>query len=393
MKKTIFSLFFLTAAIACFTGCMKSDAEGEAATLIVKLPGCELTKAIDGQVPSSTTATLATTDRVVVFLLNGTTVVGEGHLFTTDEITAKYKRFEMVSASVNRVVVVGKIPTTVDIAAFQALTNYGAIVNYAYTLASQQTGTGVQNLTIMGEGVPVVGGTDPGPFPAEHETSHIYKEVTIALDALTARFEVGAVRAGVGIEQVELVAVFINNYWATNAKGALQSHPMGNTVFSITPTSGVSATPFSTVTVTNAYTHPQFRDLANNDVATGVTLATGSRVYAYHLFAGQTPATPSSLKNGLPHLILLIKGQYATGYYEGSNRYFLGWVTFTQYRIDASTLVTTIENNKIYKMGVGETGIVITPEIITPDPEMEEFDLGIAVTVTPWTAVTVTPEV
>ena len=95
----------------------------------------------------------------------------------------------------------------------------------------------------------------------------------------------------------------------------------------------------------------------------------------------------------IPQLILLVRGKYATGYFnDASDEYFFGYVTFTKF-IEGSTEIGKVEANTIYKIGVGTTGIVITPDIITPKPNLEDIDLGINVLVTPWTEKTVTPGV
>jgi hypothetical protein len=101
-------------------------------------------------------------------------------------------------------------------------------------------------------------------------------------------------------------------------------------------------------------------------------------------------------------VILLVKGVYASGHYnpgadgvEGGaddEKYFLGYLTYVTYK-EGSTPITSFEANKIYKIGVGVTGIPIDAEKITPEPELNLFDLGINVTVTAWTDVTVTPGV
>ena len=79
-----------------------------------------------------------------------------------------------------------------------------------------------------------------------------------------------------------------------------------------------------------------------------------------------------------------------TGTEIGSGLYFLQWVTFTKF-IDGGTQLTAFEANKIYKVGTGATGIEIKANMLRETAEMEDYDLGINLTVTPWTEVEVTP--
>ena len=51
-----------------------------------------------------------------------------------------------------------------------------------------------------------------------------------------------------------------------------------------------------------------------------------------------------------------------------------------------------IYNHTIYKMGLENGGIEITPDKITDNPEKTKIDLIVAVTVADWTVSNVTPE-
>ena len=53
----------------------------------------------------------------------------------------------------------------------------------------------------------------------------------------------------------------------------------------------------------------------------------------------------------------------------------------------------TIEAHKIYKVGLESGGIEITPEVITPDPEVTKYDLKVNITVADWIETTVTPNI
>ena len=55
-------------------------------------------------------------------------------------------------------------------------------------------------------------------------------------------------------------------------------------------------------------------------------------------------------------------------------------------------LVGWLENNKIYKMGLEDGGIEITPDKITDKPEMSKIDLIVGITIANWASSNVTPE-
>ena len=67
------------------------------------------------------------------------------------------------------------------------------------------------------------------------------------------------------------------------------------------------------------------------------------------------------------------------------------YITVKGFRENGS-LLTTIEGHKIYKMGLADGGIAITPDKITPDPEKPKIDLIVAITVADWASSNVTPE-
>ena len=391
MKKTFFSLLVMAAAMICFTGCMKSNTESGDSVLYVYLPGGDPngTKAIEAQVADATVATLAGTDNVEVFLLAGPSVVRQ-ESFLTGEITQKWKVITDVASTVNNVVIFAKIPAA-DLAAVKALTTYNALMDYAYTVASQHATTGINDKTIWGQGTPQSLTTPTSPITGTYDN---YKEVIIDLNSLTARFEIGAIYGGTGIASIVLDGVFINYYYEDGkqiTRNVIQNN-MGDAVFFVNPpVGGLSlthdsprSTAFSPAAFTTPYTEPVYYNMANNTSGSGVTQVAGSNVYAFHVFAGPN----------IPHVLMLVHGEYDTGYYSDDDKYFCGWVTFTKYNLGGALgYVTAIQPNMIYKMGVGATGIEINAEDITPDPELEDFDLGIIVQVTKWTAVNVTPEV
>jgi hypothetical protein len=196
------------------------------------------------------------------------------------------------------------------------------------------------------------------------------------------------------VASVDLIGVWINNFYSDGSKGTtllssfptppasgIVLYPMGSTVWGITPSTSSSPkdTPFgSSVTFGVPYAPQAYYNAYHSDVE----LDADSKVYAYHIFAG----------DNIPHLILLVKGEYDEDYYSGDDKYFLGWVTFKRFK-EGGVDITTILPNYIYKIGVGTTGIAIDADDITPDPEMTVFDLGIDVVITPWLVKNVTPGV
>jgi hypothetical protein len=380
MKKQ--TLVMATAALVMgFTSCNKEDATYPSTkdnnVLLVKLPGSS-TRAVEEQVGSGTTAT--TVLNAEVFLINsGSGAVVARESFNATEISAKQKRIENVPASVNKVVVVANIPTDVPatLTAVQALPNYNAVKNYAYTIASQNitpvTGSPISNKTLMGEGIPVTS-TEPNP------DGHDYKAVSIALDALTSRFEIGAIKAGTGVASVDLVGVWINNYFNDGSKAGSTLNSSSSPFWTTTPATGNSDTAFTTVSLGNAYSPAEYY----NAYDAQVSLSTNSKAYAFHLFSG----------NIIPRVIMLVKGEYEDGYYSDNQKYFLGWVTFNKYNegtTDSPVWITSILPNYIYKVGTGATGVKINAPDITTEPELANFDLSVNVTITPWTEKNVIP--
>ena len=394
MKKTkIFALLAMTAFIFAASCGKESVVEpsNEGASLVVKLPLNMKTRAVEDPVAGGTNSGSINLENVVVFMLNGGTVVPHpdnvtyptnGIEFDATEIGAGEKWIELVPATVNRVVVVANIPSA-DLATVLASGTYSDIATHPYTLASQNLSIsgpsglgGIQDLTMMGEGIPVLqSGTNP-------VDSHDWKEVSIELKALTARFEIGGVIPGVGVVSgsLKIEGVWLNNFYPTAAK---VSPPWTfPSAWTTTPAAGVSDDPDdfdnSIVTYTfPSFTHTYFFNIGNPLVVAPVP--PGDKVYAFHVFAG----------NVVPHLIILVSGEYATGYYDGDDKYFLKWYTFTKF-MDGATPITTVDPNIIYKVGVA-TGIAINASEGTDEPELTEFDLSIIVTIADWTAKPVTP--
>ena len=369
MKRIILAAFV---AVLALTSCNKDNdgvAKGEQ-TVVIKLPNAG-TKAVEGQVATGVSSTISATTNVI-FLLSGQGVTAT-HAFSATEITAGVKYIEQVPASVDGVVVLANIPAA-DLTAVQALGTYTAITGYSFTAASQNSSVGITDKLMMGEDLTL---TDPGTDPIGD--GHDYKQADITLGSATARMEIGAVYAGTGIAAIELVAVWVNNFYPTNVATAATLYPSGDASWVTTPVAGTDASASTYTTVnTAAYNPTVYKDAAN----AAVTQTTTGSVYAYQVFPGN-----------LPHVILLVKGQYAPTYFGGTvGEYFLKYVTFNKYN-DGSGYISAFAANNIYKIGVGATGIEITSDMLGDNPELSQFDLGIEIDVTPWTAVNVTPEI
>ena len=308
MKKILFATLALA---VMFTSCSKEDngAQSQDNILVINLPDNVGLRAVESQ---ATTATAITLSDVTVFLLNGNSVAAAPVTFSGSEITAKFKRINDVPSGVNGVIVVANIPSTAT-AAVNALTTGTAIREYAYTIASQNTANNLPTVTRMGSSSSFTTVTPAAPGVNE------YKTVSVELTPLVSRFEIGAVKAGTGIANVELVGVWINDYYPNGAKGTPVFHSDSHAVWVTTPSTATSPsnTAFGAVTVPT-YPEPSYYNAANN---TAVTLTAGSSVYAYQVFSGAK----------IPHLILLVKGEYLPGYYTGTDKYFLGYLTYRKF--------------------------------------------------------------
>lgn len=389
MKKVNFFAMLAAAALMTgVTGCSNDDNVGEGpgngdATLVIKLPSNVVpgSRAVEDPVAGGSDVKTAL-NSVTVFLLNGNSVVSRDE-FDNDEITAGYKRLEQVSATINRVILIANASST-DKIAFEGYGNASVILSHAYSTASQNVSNdGIKNKVLVGDAT-TTGGTDPGTSDPNHESGHTYMEADVTLDAITARFEIGAVKAGTGVAEVELLGVWINKFYEDGSLANVTNEGSDASYWNTTPSTFAGGGSFTDVDWGNSVTVPAWVDpVYYDDASDDVEIDVDSKVYAYQVFAGEN----------IPQLILLVRGKYATGYFnDASDEYFFGYVTFTKF-IEGSTEIGKVEANTIYKIGVGTTGIVITPDIITPKPNLEDIDLGINVLVTPWTEKTVTPGV
>lgn len=373
-------LGFSAAMLLGLSNCSNEDAGGDTGktqSLVIKLPDyvVSASRAVENQWADQKPGEI---ENVRVYLLNQNSMVIQTTTFSGSEITAQEKYIPDVPGSVCNVILVANISSEDD-AVLSGLHTAVDITNYPFS-ANSQNDNAIGYKTLIGEGVPSATGATAG--------SPEIKEVVIELHAITARMEVGTVRKGRGIESVDLVGVWINKVYANGAKveNEIIYHKDGDNVWGISPDAASGSTPFDASIDIPAYYPAAYFNSADNDAVKAVA---DGMAYSYHVFAG----------NNVPHLILLVKGEYAEGYYTDS-KYFLKWVTFTRF-ISNGSAINSVDANQIYKIGVtssgisgsGDPGIVINAEDLTESPELPLFDLGINVNITPWTAKYVTPSV
>ena len=395
MKKVNF--FAMLAAAALMSGvssCSNDDNVGEVpdngdATLVIKLPSNVVgtgSRAIEDPVAGGSNAKTPLKN-VSVFMLNAGAVI-DTCTFTSDEMRDGYKRIEQVAATINRVIVVANIPTAADSTALYGYSNAAAILSHPYSTASQNAEGGIANKVLVGDTITIAGATDPGTSDPNHAPGHTYMEANVTLDALTARFEIGTVRNGTGVAEVELLGVWINKFYKDGSRKIAEviNKASTDTCWVTDPLTFPGGGSELRAGWGNSVTMGPWDELEYHNVAdtAAVKLEANSKVYAYQVFAGEN----------IPQLILLVRGKYATGYFnDATDQYFFGYVTFTKFIDGNNGEIAKVEANTIYKIGVGTTGIVITPDIITPKPNLKDIDLGIKVKVAPWTEKTVTPSV
>lgn len=364
------------AATAMFASCSKEDNSGPdtGKTLVIQLPENTIpaTRATSTPITGGSTV-LTTLNDVTVFLLNGNSVVGAPVAFTSTDISNKFIEIQNVAGSVNGVLVLANIPSA-DQSAVLAYTSSTAIKNHAYSVTDQNATADIQGKLLMGTSAKTSWTLAPSnPNPGDPDD---YYTTSVTLDAVTARFEIGTLTAGTGIASIQVEGVWINNYFDTPSAAAVTFNSSGSTFWATSPATSTSpsAASMASPTITNAYTPAAYYTLGNSAV-NGTSL-----VYSFQLFSGAY----------VPHVIFLVSGEYATGHHDGTNKYFLGWLTYDKF-YDASIPgnIPSVESNMIYKVGLG--GITVTAPSVTPTPETAQFDLRVDVTVTPWTDKAVVP--
>ena len=298
------------------------------------------------------------------------------YAWTNDEIKAKQKRFEQITEPAQVLVIVNSgsaiLPTgTVPLSELTAAMMKSSVVDHnqiARTLAVEDakgnaagTYNSVQQVMLAGE---------QSVFTTEtSDDGHTLKKASVELSSIVSRFEIGTVKKGTGLDALTVEAVYVNNFLNFNG-GALNSTIQN----------------YNEITWPATFTPAWATDSYN----AAVTSATGTKAYAYQVFSG----------NVVPHIIYKVSGTVSAGYKladgtgdaDNSTSFTGKYITVKGFR-DSGSLISEIEPHKIYKLGLEDGGIEITPDKITDKPEKAKIDLIVAVSVADWTVANVTPEI
>lgn len=363
------SLFVAAMATVALASCAKDEqaATGNAGAktnFAVALPGAINTYAVED--PQNGTAITPFYNDVTVYMVDGggNAVAYE---WSDTEIAARQKRFEQIVEPTKVIVIVNKgnvvLPATATETALNVALQTLTIENQNKALLTLATADGkgnaagdylsVQQVALYGEQT---------TFTTETaDDGHDLKKAAVELSSLVSRFEVGTVKPGTGLDALTVEAVYINYFYNDYGMTTAQGLSENNWPASFTPT-----------WATDAYD-------------AGVTSLAGTKAYAYQVFAG----------NLVPHIIYKVSGTVTAGYKlsDGTEGAFTGkFITVKGFK-DGTTSLTVIEAHKIYKMGLENGGIEITPEEITDKPEKSKTDLIVAITVAEWDVINVTPEI
>ena len=377
MEKLTKSLCILT-ALALLAACDKDADSGvqipaAKTNFEVSLPGALETYGVED--PQAAGQITPYYDNVTVYLIDagGNATY---YAWTNDEIKAKQKRFEQITEPAQVLVIVNSgsaiLPTgTVPLSELTAAMMKSSVVDHnqiARTLAVEDakgnaagTYNSVQQVMLAGE---------QSVFTTEtSDDGHTLKKASVELSSIVSRFEIGTVKKGTGLDALTVEAVYVNNFLNFNG-GALNSTIQN----------------YNEITWPATFTPAWATDSYN----AAVTSATGTKAYAYQVFSG----------NVVPHIIYKVSGTVSAGYKladgtgdaDNSTSFTGKYITVKGFR-DSGSLISEIEPHKIYKLGLEDGGIEITPDKITDKPEKAKIDLIVAVSVADWTVANVTPEI
>ncbi|WP_288237842.1 hypothetical protein [uncultured Alistipes sp.] len=298
------------------------------------------------------------------------------YAWTDAEIKARQKRFEQITEPAQVLVVVNSgsvvLPTgTVPVSELTAAMMKSSVADQnqtAKTLATEDakgnaagTYNSVQQVMLAG---------DQSVFTTETaDDGHTLKKAAVELSSIVSRFEIGTVKKGTGLDALTVEAVYVNNF--LNFNGGIYNSTLQN---------------YNEITWPATFTPAWATDAYN----ASVTSVSGTKAYAYQVFSG----------NVVPHIIYKVSGTVSAGYKlsDGTGDAdnptpFTGkYITVKGFR-ESGTLLSSTAPHKIYKMGLENGGIEITPDKITDKPEKDKMDLIVAITVADWTASNVTPEI
>ena len=369
---------FVAALATMFLVACNKDAEptgtpagngGGKTNFAVSLPGAPDTYAVED--PQAAGQITPYYDNVMVYLADaGENVVG--YAWTDAEIKAREKRFEQITEPVAVLVIVNSgsavLPTgSLSLAALNSSIDAITVADQnkaVKTLAAEDSKGNAAGTYGPIQQVMLFGQQDT--FTTETSTDgHTLKKAAIELKSMAARFEVGTVKPGTGLDALTVEAVYLNNFYLDHGR--------------------LTAQEFTELTWPTVYTPAWATDGYN----AAVTSNAGTKVYAYQVLLGDK----------IPHIIYKVSGTVSAGYklsdgtgdMDNPTPFTDMYITVKGFRENGS-LLTTIEGHKIYKMGLADGGIAITPDKITPDPEKTKIDLIVAITVADWTSSNVTPE-
>lgn len=378
MKKLTKSLCALT-ALVLLASCSKdaepggTPAPGGKTNFEVSLPGALETYAVED--PQAAGAIIPFYNDVTVYLADAGGNVTY-YAWTDAEIKAKQKRFEQIAEPAQVLVIVNSgsaiLPTgTVPLSELTAAMMKSSVVDQnqiAKTLAIEDAKGNAAGTYNSVQQVMLVG--DQSVFTTETaDDGHTLKKASVELSSIVSRFEIGTVKKGTGLDALTIEAVYVNNF--LNFNGGIYNSTLQN---------------YNELTWPATFTPAWATDGYN----AAVTSVTGTKAYAYQVFSG----------NVVPHVIYKVSGTVSAGYRlsDGTGDAdnptpFTGkYITVKGFR-ESGTLISSTAPHKIYKMGLEDGGIEITPDKITDKPEKSKMDLIVAITIADWTTSNVTPEI
>lgn len=367
------SLFVAALATMALVSCAKDEPaatgnKGAKTNFAVTLPGAINTYAVEK--PQDAGVITPYYNDVTVYLVDGG-ANATAYEWTDAEISAKERRFEQIVEPAKVIVIVNKgnvtLPaTTTETALADALKTLTADTqnkDMVHLTAADLKGNAigdylsVQQVTLYGEQTRINFTTETP------DDGHDLRKASVTLESLVSRFEVGTVKPGTGLTSLTVKNVYINYFYDDYGMTSQTEYTEGSWPVTYIP------------------------DWATDAADVSVTSNVGTQAYAYQVFAG----------NLVPHIIYEVDGIVADGYKlaDGTIGNFTGkFITVKGFQVTGtSTSLTAIEAHKIYKMGLTNGGIEITPEQITDKPEKSKVDLIVAITVAPWTVDEVTPEI
>lgn len=375
MKKITKNLCILT-ALAMLAACNKDADPGATApaaktNFAITLPGSVETYAVED--PQAAGQIMPYYNDVTAYFVDAGGYITKIYVWGNEEIRAREIRLEQIVEPASVIVLINTgastVPTGVSTLA-ELLEAMKAFLIFdqnhpVYTVAStDEKGNEagdylpVQQVTLCGE---------QSVFTTEtSDDGHTLKKAAVELGSLVSRFEVGSVKPGTGLDALTVEAVYVNNFHNT----------LG----------GTSTTAFTESSWPSTYSPSWATDAYN----AAVTSTTGTKVYAYHVFSGYL----------IPHIIYKVSGTVSAGYKladgtgdaDNPTPFSGKFITVTGFKENGVSLVS-IQPHKIYKMGLENGGVEITPDKITDKPEKTKIDLMVAITVADWTVSNVTPEI